>query len=422
MGHDDLRRACLEAEQLVHTQGPEQAKAALTALADANPTRPEPRVSLAKLHRWLGLRDMHRTVDRAELFEARRLLLAAVELDSPPDLQILTLLRDVTHDLAMHEEQARYLTDVAQRDPRPRVRFTALSWASVALECRGQELAAAGNSMAAAACFERSVVSYRQALGAWPEAPIAARLDCLLGGSHTVGAYAEAGRHGEWIALAESELDSSEGQTLPAISRIECLICASDVAVRGKLYAEAARLATRALAEWQAAAAGGIERKTQLRVEILGQLLLAHKGQGNPGAKEEAAREIQRILSDLENAKAERFDDLKACYNLASRTFVVAEEWELAVHTAKRATEIWDFGPNYAFLAAALWAGHRDRAGALEALRNAARDVRLSGEGQCRNLRDDFLRSEHFADVRDDPEFLSAVEVPGVPADSLASG
>jgi hypothetical protein len=414
MGHDDLKRACLEAEELVNTQGPEQAKAALTALAEANPTRSEPIVSLAKLHRWLGLRDMHKTVDRAELSKARRFLLAAVELNSPPDLQTLTLLREVTHDLALHAEQARYFTDVARQDPRASVRFTALCWASIALECCGQELAAAGEPGAAATCFEQSVVSHRQALDAWPDAPSATRLDGLLSGSHTVSAYAETGKHVEWIALAEAELDSSEGQTLPAVSRIECLVCASGVAVQGKLYSEAARLVGRALAEWEVAASGGIERKTQLRVEILGQLLLTHKGQGNLAGKDEVAREIQGILSDLEKAKPKHLDALKECYNLASRHFVVAKEWGLAVQTAKRATELWDFGPNYAFLAVALWAGSRDRCGALEALRNAARHARLSGKGQCRNLRDDFLRSEHFAEVREDPEFLSAVEVHGI--------
>jgi tetratricopeptide (TPR) repeat protein len=415
MNKDDLKRACLEAEELANTEGSQKAESALAALADANPTRSEPRVSLAKLHRWLALRDAPRTVDRAELLAARRFLLAAVELGGPPEVQTLALLQDTTHDLAMHEEQARFFIDLARRDPRPHVQLQSLSWASIALECRGKELAAEGKQSAAAACYEEAVARHRDALDAWSEAPVEMRLSCPVhGGSHTVDAYAEAGRHAEWIAFAEAELGSAGGQALPVASRIEYFVQASDMAARGGLYSEAVRLSKRALGEWETAASGGIERKTQLRVEILGQLLLAHKGQGNLDGKEEAAREIQCILSDLEKAKAGNLDDLKVCYNLASRTFVVAEEWELAVQTAKRATEIWDFGPNYAFLAAALWVGFRDRSGALEALRNAARDARLSGKGMCRDLRDDFLRSEHFADVREDPEFLSAVEVYGV--------
>jgi hypothetical protein len=413
MDQHDLRRACLEAEELADTESPEEAAATLAALVAANPTRPEPMISLAKLHRWLGLRDMHRLVDRAQLVEARRLLLAAIELEPAPDLQTLTLLQDVTHGLALHAEQAAYFTDLAQRDPRARVRFESLSWASVALECRGQELVAEGRPADAAACFEESVASHRQARNAWPEAPVAARLLGLLGGSHTVGAYAEAGRHEEWIALAETELDSAEGQTLPASSRVECLFWASEVAVRGKLYAKVVRLTERARVEWEGAAPGAMERQTQLRVEIAGQLLLAHRGRGNQEAKEDAARAVLSCLSELEEAGGEP-EVLRECYNLASRHFVVAEEWERAVQTARRATELWDFGPNYWFLAVALWAGPRDRAGTLEALRNAARDARLSGKGQCRNLRDDFLKSTVFADVRDDPEFLGAIEVPGV--------
>ena len=127
--------------------------------------------------------------------------------------------------------------------------------------------------------------------------------------------------------------------------------------------------------------------------------------------KEEAAREIQRLLSHLESEGDKSLDDLKACYNWASRCLVTAEEWELAAQIAKRATEIWDFGPNHWFLAVSLWAGRRDREGALGALRDAARDTRLSGRSDCRGLRDDFKRSSHFSDVQEDKDFLAAIEV-----------
>jgi hypothetical protein len=240
------------------------------------------------------------------------------------------------------------------------------------------------------------------------------RLSCLDGGGHTASAYAEVGKHSEWIGIAEAELDSAGGQALPVASRIEYFVQASDMAARGGLYSEAARLARRALTEWERAASGGIEGKAVLRLKILGGLLRAYKGQGNVHEKEEAAREIQRLLSHLESEGDKSLDDLKACYNWASRCLVTAEEWELAAQIAKRATEIWDFGPNHWFLALSLWAGSRDRSGTLEALRSAARDARLSGKGMCRNLKDDFLNSPIFADVRGDPEFLSAVEVHGV--------
>lgn len=59
------------------------------------------------------------------------------------------------------------------------------------------------------------------------------------------------------------------------------------------------------------------------------------------------------------------------------------------------------------FLAVTLWAGRKDRT-------DAARDAQLSGIGQCRNLRDDFLNSSVFADVRNDPEFLKAIEIQGI--------
>jgi len=66
------------------------------------------------------------------------------------------------------------------------------------------------------------------------------------------------------------------------------------------------------------------------------------------------------------------------------------------------------------FLAEAIWSGRKDREGTLEALRNAARDAMKSGKGACRNLRIDFLSSPAFVDVRDDPDFLRAIDVPGV--------
>jgi tetratricopeptide (TPR) repeat protein len=234
-----------------------------------------------------------------------------------------------------------------------------------------------------------------------------------FGGSHVMSAYDAVGKHEEWIEHVEGLLASSQGQLLPAELRLDCLFNASDMASRGHLFTKAADLARRALDDLGPPHKDNTAETKQRRVHILGCLLRAHVGLADMERKYAAMVQIEELLAYEEKISQEK-EILGTYYNIATRYLCVIEEWESAIRTSRRATELWDFGPNHYFLAAALWAGRRDRAGALAALRNTARDARLSGKGMCRNLRDDFRRDPVFADVRDDPEFLDAIKVAGV--------
>lgn len=149
---------------------------------------------------------------------------------------------------------------------------------------------------------------------------------------------------------------------------------------------------------------------------MLGALMIAHYTAGDDSARKSVAVRIEQILRHWEE-DAEQDKNLSpesrlsAGYHTAARMFIKVQDWERAIRTSKRAAELWDFGPSHWFLAISLWAGRRDRQGALSALRDAARDTRLSGRSDCRNLRDDFRRSSHFSDVQEDKDFLAAIEV-----------
>ena len=410
--HSNLLKACKKAEEMAKVKGVQEAEAALNALLKAYPNSPEPRISLGKLYRWMALKDAPSVVDRSRLRSARQELLSAISLEDPPKMTTLELLWHVTHDLAMHMEQAAFFTHLGRQDERPQVRFQALCWSAIALECRGCELLAHRKEKEAVHLFDQAVKLHREALAAWPDAPVRERLKAYHGGSHIQMAYSHLGKQRQWIEEVEHLLALDEGRLLSAGTRVDYLVYASDTASNGKLSEEAIRLGEKALEELQVAEAEGIDRVR--RISVLGALLRACHGKGDFKRKEEVGRRIQKFLSHWQKRVSEEPQDIRSCYNVASRNFVVAEDWERAIKTCKRAVELWDFGPNHWFLAVALWAGRKDRIGALNALHNAARDARMSGIGMCRNLRDDFLKSSVFADVRDDPEFLQAIEVEGI--------
>ncbi|TET43450.1 MAG: hypothetical protein E3J66_01930 [Dehalococcoidia bacterium] len=397
---------------MAKVKGAREAEAALTALVKAYPNSPEPRISLGKLYRWMALRDAPSVVDRSRLRSAREELLCAISLEDPPKMTTLEFLWHVTNDLAMHKEQAVFFTHLGRQDGRPQVRFQALCWSAIALECRGCELWAHKKEKDAVHLFDQGVKLHREALAVWPDAPIRDRLKSYHGGSHIQMAYSHLGKHKQWTEEVEHLLALDEGKRLPAGTRADYLVYASDMASNGKLFEEAIRLGEKALEELQVAEAEGIDRLR--RISVLGALLRGYHGKGDFKRKEEVGRRIQNLLSDWEKRVSEEPQDICSCYNVASRNFVVAEDWQRAIETCKRTVELWDFGPNHWFLAVALWAGRKDRIGALNALCNAARDARMSGIGMCRNLREDFLKSSVFADVRDDPAFLQAIEVEGI--------
>lgn len=417
-GSDERRKIaqmCLEAEELTVSGGPERAMEALESLAHTYPHHSAPRVSLAKLYRWMaseGHPDGY--LERGELPTAVEQARLAVALEHPPELATLELLSDLLHMLAAHEERASFFSSLADRHPDPPTSHKAFCWASEALQCRGAELEAEGKREQANSAYRDSVTMHRRALEAWPEAPISEKLSSYSGESHTVLAYRLTGLADEWVREVELLLASEGGLILPGDVRADYLSYASEVAVEAGLCQKGIILAESAL--W---AKEGGETACRYRLGVisaLGALLIAYRAAGDGNARESVAERIEEMLCQWEDGAEEDKNllpesRLPAGYNLAARAFIEIEDWERAIRTSKRAAELWDFGPNHCLLAACLWAGRRDREGALSALRNAARDTLLSGKGGCRNLRDDFRRSSHFSDVQDDKDFLAAIEM-----------
>ncbi len=416
---NELDARCRTAEDLANTAGPREAETALLDLARRFPEAPEPRMSLARLYRWLGVgRHGHALVEGPQLQKALKHARAAVDAQEPAMFEALELLSEIMHSLAMHSERAAFFTRIGRKHPDVQVRFTSLCWAAVALQCRAVELTAQGLGAGAHDADRKAVHLHREALETWPDAPVAVVLESYFGESHIVQAYANSGEAKRWIESVEDLLHCAEGKRLPLSVRTVHLSRASDLASQAGLPEEAVRLASAALAEFEAQEDTKAQRLQAVRLK--GSLLRATAGSGDVEAAQIVGSELEAILEQWAELPAEELKrepqdaSLAAGYNDAARTFVVAHDWERAIRVAKRAIELWDFGPNHWFLAVALWAGRRDRRGALQALRNAARDTRLSGKGECRDLRDDFLTSLEFADVRDDPEFLAAVAVEGV--------
>jgi tetratricopeptide (TPR) repeat protein len=410
-----IEEMCLEAVELTLSVGPERAMEALENLAHTYPHHSAPRVSLAKLYRWMALREspggpfeggkLRTAVEHAKL---------AVALEDPPELATLELVSDMLHMLGAHEERASFLSSLAGRHPDPAISLKAFSWASVALQCRGLELEAEGKHEQANSAYRDSVTMHRRALQAWPEAPVTEKLSSYFGESHTIQAYSLSGLADEWAREVEQLLASEEGLALPGDVCGNYFSHAGEMAVEAGLCQKGVVLAEKALR-----AKEGGETACRYRLGImsmLGALLIAYHAAGDGSARESVAERIEGMLRQWEDGAEEDKtllpeSRLPAGYNLAARAFIMIRDWERAIRASRRGSELWDFGPNHWFLAVSLWAGRRDREGALGALRDAARDTRLSGRSDCRGLRDDFKRSSHFSDVQEDKDFLAAIEV-----------
>ncbi len=411
----ELTQACSAAERSAKEGKFQEAEAALRSLGQQFPHAAEPRVSLARVYRDRAIPSMYRPVriDRQLLVASREQVLKAIALEFPARMATLALLQKATHDLAMHAEQATFFTELARTDGRAEARFEALCWASVALECLGMEAEAAGDEAEGLRLFGQAVERHREALGTWPDAPLAVRVGSYAG--HVRCAYRAAGDHWQWIQEMEELLSRDAGRDLPAPQRIQRLQEASDMASDAGLADDAVRLAELALAEVELA--DDQELPPIWHHNSLCSFLRAYHVKGDVRREEAAARSVLEYLSDWERAAADGppveppdYRSPAVGYHVASRYFEVIKDWGRSIEVASRAAELWDFGTNHYFLAIALWAGRKDRDGTLCALRNAARHALWSGRFACRNLRDDFLSEPVFADVRDDPEFLAVVE------------
>jgi tetratricopeptide (TPR) repeat protein len=279
------------------------------------------------------------------------------------------------------------------------------------------ELAAEGMDLEAQYANRQAVRLHREALETWPDASAEAVLESYFGESHIVQAYAALGAAQEWITSVEGSLDSPDGMGLAPSVRAIHLGRASDLASQAGYAERAGRLARTALDEL--GSQQGSESQRMQTVRLQGNLVRATAASGDSKVAQRLGDDLEGMLEEWARLPAGVLEEardvsLAAAYNDAARTFVVVQDWERAIQVARRAAELWDMASNHWFLAVSLWVGRRDRCGALEALRKAARDTRLSGRGECRNLRDDFVTSVAFADVRDDPEFLAAIAVVSV--------
>lgn len=401
---ENLQTVCAQAEKNATVGGHRSALADLTAIAKTHPHSPDPKISLAKVHFQIALQDAPRSIDRPSLLSARKELLSALILEKPPALATLTLLQEVTHELAMHEEQSTFFGSLGRRDKRPEVCFRALCWAATALQCWGQELLAAGRKIDAARIFDDSVQRHREALSVWPNAPASELLSSYC--AHILSAYCNAGKSEQWLEDVECLVLDRHDEISPT-DKVTILVEASDVAARGRLFEEAIRLAHMAWQEFDRTSTRG---DMYLRISALGSLLQGYHGMRDQGNQEETALQITQLLEEMETDPSEEAQ-LKVYYNVATRYFVVTGEWERAIETSTRAIELWDMGAHHWYLAQALWAQYKDRNGTLHALRNAARDTQWAGHFQCRNLADEFKEDPVFSDVHNDPEFLQAIQV-----------
>lgn len=250
-GSDEKRKIaemCLEAEELTLSVGPERAMEALENLAHTYPYHSAPRVSLAKLYRWMALKGKHDgPFERGKLRTAVEEAKLAVALEDPPELRTLELLSDLLHMLAEHEERASFFGSLASRHPDPAIRQRAFSWASVALQCRGAELEAEGKPEQANSAYRDSVTMHRRALEAWPQAPIAEKLSSYVSGAHTMSAYLAGSLAEEWAREVEELLASEEGLALSGDLRADYLSLAAEMVAEAGLYRKGVILAERAV-------------------------------------------------------------------------------------------------------------------------------------------------------------------------------
>jgi hypothetical protein len=257
---------------------------------------------------------------------------------------------------------------------------------------------------------------HRRALEAWPEAPVGEKLDSYFQGTHVALPYWKTGRAEEWVREVEGLLTSEEGLALPGDERATYLGDAAWIAADAGLYRKAVILAEKGLRARQGGETAGRYRFGV--ITSLGHLLVAYHAARDWSARESVSRRIERMLREWES-EAEEEDKsipqeyrLAGGYHIAAWRFIKIEDWERAIRASKRAADLWDFGANHYFLAQSLWAGRKDRDGALSALRNTARDIRISGSSDCRNLKDSFKCDPIFRDVWDEPDFLAAIEIP----------
>jgi hypothetical protein len=410
-----IAHMCLEAEELALQTGPERALEGFENLAHTYPHYSAPRLSLAKLYRWMAFEGKSRgAFDTDKLRTAVEHAKHAVALEDPPELATLDLLSSMMHMLAEHEERASFFSALAVRHPDRKISYTAFLWTSVALECRGAELEAESKHEQASSAYRDSVTMHRRALEAWPEAPVSQKLASYLQGRHVALAYVKSGMAEEWVRDVEGLLTSEEGLALAGDERATYFGDAGWIAADAGLSHKAVILAEKGLRARQ-----GGETAARYRVgaiSALGHLLIAYHAAGDRSARESVAERIEGMLCEWESEAEEDTNlpqeyCLAAGYHIAASKFTLIEDWERAIRVSRRAADLWDFGPNHQFLAVSLWAGRKDREGALSALRNAARDTRLSGRSDCRNLRDGFRCSPHFRDVQEDADFLAAIEV-----------
>jgi len=414
---DPVEAACDDAVKNLSVQSSDAAECRLKSLIEAHPEHLAPRFYLAQLYQWLATHQEPGVLNRGKLRLALEHARAALGVESPPRLETVRLVREILHAMAFHQENATFCRSIERQHPDPLVRFHALCWSSVALQCRAHELVAEGMTANADAANRKSVQMHKDALGQLPNLTAQQLLESYFGESHTVRAYLDSGSGAEWVKGVLAIIDGPTRESLPSGLLVEQLCHVADAACDAGLAQEAIRVAEQALTEQASPRPGG--KDMIWRIHALGAIFRACRLAGREDRAEIAARQIEAELAQWETApgasSGKKADQRPAAgYNVAARYFLVAKDWDRAITAARRAAELWDFGPNHFLLALALWSGRKARAATLDALRNAARDAIMSGKGACRNLRVDFLTSPAFADVRDDPEFLKAIEVAGV--------
>ncbi|MHC4480820.1 MAG: glycosyl hydrolase 2 galactose-binding domain-containing protein [Planctomycetota bacterium] len=411
---DGLRHECLRAEELIGTTGWANARDVLADIARRHPRRPEPHVSLAKLYRHAGAAGPQDVgLAPSDYLIALYHAAEAASLESPPQLETVSLLRWLLHRLALHDMGAILLRQMGRRHPVASVKHRLLIWAAVSAECRGNELAAR-QLEADAACFLRAAVElHREALSAWPDAPVDQVLESYFGESHVMSAYRQGNLAAEWLESVVGLLDSVRVRDLPAHARARFIGMAADMACEAGRHADAIDLARQGLLEGSHGDAD--DHHVPLALSLWGNLLRGCASLGDSAGVAESCRRIGSIISEL-RAREAGLDAAQcgpslladAC-NIAMRALVVSGLWEPALNVASEYADVWQHGATWYMAAVAAWAGRRDRSLALHYLGLAAQDRQMSGRGECRNLLDDFLHEPAFAALRDAPDFLAVL-------------